>query len=68
MSKSIKKSFRNHEGSISLPTLFGQYGVGLDVHKFKIAVCITGQLSDGTIVTVKEHVFSATPNGVKEGF
>jgi transposase len=66
MSKSSKKTFRSRVGSLTLLPPFEQYGVGLDVHKFKIAVCITGQVSDGTIVTVKEHVFRATPYGVNE--
>ena len=43
-----------------------QFGVGMDVHKYQIAVCVSGKLPSGDIVTVKNHVFRATPRGLKE--
>jgi transposase len=43
-----------------------RYGVGFDVHKEKIAVCIAAQINIGEIVVVKEHIFRASPSGIKE--
>lgn len=63
MSKTCKKSLWTLSSSQSGIT---RYGVGLDVHKYKIAVCITAQLQTGDIVTVKEHLFRATPDGLIE--
>ena len=43
-----------------------RYGVGLDVHKYKIAVCIAAQLATGEMVQLKDHLFLATPTGLDE--
>jgi transposase len=43
-----------------------RYGVGFDVHKFKIAVCIAGQVKTGDTVILKEQPFPATPLGLDE--
>ncbi len=43
-----------------------QYGVGFDVHKFKISLCLSAQLKTGDILEVKEHVFRADPKGISE--
>ena len=42
------------------------YGVGFDVHKFRIHACISAQIDTGDILEVKHHVFSANPHGVIE--
>lgn len=66
MVETAKKRLWKSGASPDQPPKVVRYGVGLDVHKYKIAVCVTAQLQPGDIVTVKEHVFSATPNGVTE--
>jgi len=43
-----------------------QYGVGFDVHKDKISVCVAAQLVTGEILEVKSHVFNAMPQGIME--
>ncbi len=43
-----------------------RYGVGFDVHKHVIVVCVGGQISSGEIVILKEHSFTATPKGLGE--
>jgi transposase len=43
-----------------------RYGVGLDVHKYKIAVCVNAQLQTGENVIVKQIMFLANPKGLQE--
>jgi hypothetical protein len=43
-----------------------QYGIGFDVHKDKISVCVAAQLVTGEILEVKSHIFSAMPKGIEE--
>ncbi|MCK5603014.1 IS110 family transposase [Candidatus Pacearchaeota archaeon] len=43
-----------------------QYGVGFDVHKFKIHLCLSAQITTGDIIEVKQHVFNASPHGINE--
>jgi transposase len=50
----------------SLPMNVARYGVGFDVHKHQIAVCVKAQLKDATIILVKDHTFSAYPAGIQE--
>ncbi|MHA1612367.1 MAG: IS110 family transposase [Promethearchaeota archaeon] len=43
-----------------------RFGVGMDVHKNKIAVCVSAQIVDGSIIIHREHVFQANPSGLIE--
>ena len=43
-----------------------QYGVGFDVHRDTIAVCVAAQLATGDIIEVKNHEYGATPKSIEE--
>jgi len=43
-----------------------QYGVGFDVHRDTISVCVAAQLVTGDTLEVKSHIFSAMPKGIEE--
>jgi transposase len=43
-----------------------RYGVGLDVHKLNIVVCVKAQLRDAVIILIQTQTFSANPQGLKE--
>ena len=75
MSEETKKSLRFSGNSplLNLPTTISadrndviQYGVGFDVHRDKISVCVAAQLVTGAVLEVKSHTFSAMPQGVDE--
>jgi transposase len=66
MSTLPKKRFRLEKTSFQDIDDVLQFGVGMDVHKHQITVCISGKLSSGDIVTVKNHVFRASPRGLDE--
>lgn len=66
MSAVPKKRFRLNDTSSSDCDEVLQFGVGMDVHKHQIAVCVSGKLPSGDIVTVKNHVFRASPRGLDE--
>lgn len=43
-----------------------RYGVGFDVHKETIVVCVKAQLFDATIIEIQTHTFKAHPAGIDE--
>ena len=43
-----------------------RYGVGMDVHKETVVVCVSAQLLDTTIVQVKQHTFQNRPDGLQD--
>lgn len=66
MSAESKKRLRLSDTSPQECDEVLQFGVGMDVHKHQIAVCVSGKLPSGDIVTVKNHVFRASPRGLEE--
>ena len=45
---------------------FCRYGIGLDVHKDLIAVCVSGQIPSGEIVEAHQHAFRNDHPGIGE--
>jgi len=43
-----------------------RYGIGCDVHKDKITVCVKAQLQDASLLEIRTHTFTATPKGLAE--
>ena len=43
-----------------------RYGVGLDVHKMNIVVCVKAQLRDAVIITIRTQTFSSNPQGLRD--
>jgi len=64
----LKKSLDQRDNSHLSPVDFEviRYGVGIDVHKFKLAVCVKAQLATGELVEIKEHIFLTTPQALNE--
>jgi transposase len=63
-SKSGSASQSDVDNALSLQPV--RYGVGFDVHKEKIVVCVKAQLRDASIIEVKIHTFLASPPGITE--
>jgi len=53
------------EKKISLSSIVAQ-GIGFDIHKASIAVCVSAQLNNGQIIVQKEHIFRHDPIGLEE--
>jgi transposase len=51
---------------IVVPHEPARYGVGLDVHKDSVVVCVKGQLSTGEIYIVHQHTFKNDSKGLQE--
>ncbi len=52
--------------SLTSEESISRYGVGFDVHKNKISVCVAAQLKSGDVIPIKDHVFNANPLGIDE--
>lgn len=52
--------------TVFIPTSVVRYGIGFDVHKETIVVCVKAQLADATIIEIKTHTFNAHPSGLNE--
>jgi transposase len=68
MTIKLNKVSRSNDTS-SLTNLKGEfirYGVGFDVHKHSISVCVAGQLKSGETAILKDQNFVATPKGLIE--
>jgi len=50
----------------SSPSPVLRYGIGLDVHKDTIAICVKGQLPTAEIVSIHEHTFRNDGPGLDE--
>lgn len=55
-----------NEGIRAVLPDFCRYGIGLDVHKDLIAVCVSGQIPSGEIVEANQHAFRNDHPGIEE--
>lgn len=62
--KSVDYSGNQKNQALSLGVV--RYGIGFDVHKHKIAVCVKAQLATGELVEIKCINFSASSQGINE--
>ncbi len=55
---------QNMQKTHTLPII--GYGIGFDVHKDSVVVCISSQLQNNEIIQLKTHSFKHDPVGIKE--
>lgn len=63
--KTLKTTKRIPLSTQNVPC-FIRHGIGLDVHKDSVAVCVSGQLPSGEIIERKHHTFKNDPVGLEE--